>query len=127
MKHESFARLPIEGKLDAIYNDTTRIMETVELILNSTRESQVNRYLNSSESAEYLGIRINTLYRYSSKGLIKPNHPSGRLMFTKAELDEFIKSNPKRRRSKREIEQEAEAHAYKLRKKSGKSNILVSF
>lgn len=125
MKFKGVGHLPIEDMLDLIYGNTECLIERIESMWKIANETQENHYLNSKESADYLGISINTLYQYSSRGILKSNHPSGRLMFRKAELDDFIDKNPKRRKSQKEIEQESEKHSYKLREKAG-SNILKS-
>ncbi len=50
--------------------------------------------LNIQEAADYLGgLSIHTLYAYSSKGKIPKLKHSGRLMFSKADLNEFMNNN----------------------------------
>ncbi len=50
--------------------------------------------LNIQEAADYLGgLSIHTLYAYSSKGKIPKLKHSGRLMFSKDDLNAFMEKN----------------------------------
>lgn len=50
--------------------------------------------LTAKQTAEYLGnLSIATIYKYSSNGTIPKLKHSGRLLFDKNDLDEFIKKH----------------------------------
>ena len=50
--------------------------------------------LNAKQTAEYLGnLSVATIYKYSSNGSIPKLKHSGKLLFDKDDLDNFIKRN----------------------------------
>lgn len=125
MLREEFKNLSIEEKLDLTFDYLLGIKEDITSIICSNTEVLNNRFLDSKEAAEYLGMSINTLYKYTCKKLIAYHKPGRQLYFTISDLDDFILNNEHRYKCNMEIEKEAEKHAYRLRNiKKGDSNML---
>jgi excisionase family DNA binding protein len=61
-------------------------------------------YLNAKQAAEYLGISLPTLYKYSSEGSITLIKKTKQLRFRKSDLDQWL--NEGNKRSIRQIEKE---------------------
>jgi len=54
----------------------------------------MERFSGAKEAADFLGIKVSTLYAWKSKGLIpcyKPTGPKGALMFRLTELQDFCR------------------------------------
>ncbi|QEN03350.1 DNA-binding protein [Thiospirochaeta perfilievii] len=50
--------------------------------------------LNAKEAAKYLGnLSIHCIYKYSSQGIIPKLKHTGKLLFLKSDLDDFIIKN----------------------------------
>jgi excisionase family DNA binding protein len=65
-------------------------------------------FLNIDQASEYLGIPKNTLYGYTSKGIIPFYKPQGRrLYFCIDDLDKFVLDSKNRVSSMGEIEEKA--------------------
>ncbi len=65
-------------------------------------------FLNIDQASDYLGISKNTLYGYTSKGIITFYKPQGRrLFFTIVDLDKFVLDSKNRVSSMGEIEEKA--------------------
>lgn len=75
-----------------------------------------NKYLTSKAAAEYLGLKVNYLYKLTSKKLIPFYSPTGRhIIFAKEDLDEWVRA------AKVPSQSELEANAQTtLAKKGGK-------
>jgi excisionase family DNA binding protein len=44
--------------------------------------------MRAQEAADYLGVRLSTLYRWTARGILKPLRPGGKLMiFYERDLD----------------------------------------
>ncbi len=58
------------------------------------------RAIQSKEAAKYLGIHCKTLMKYDYQGKLTPlgRTATGRRVYSKAQLDQFCRHPPKRRR-----------------------------
>ena len=65
-----------------------QIEKTLKMLL-----LQQKNILSLREAAEYIGVQINTLHKYTSKGIIKFSKPRGKnIYFEKRELDRWLLS-----------------------------------
>ena len=65
-------------------------------------------FLSIDEASEYLGISKNTLYGYTSKGIIPFHKPQNRKIFFRIDdLNQFVLDNKNRNASNQEIEEQA--------------------
>ncbi len=75
--------------------------------MNTNFETSITKdVLNFSEFLTYTGLSTSYAYKLTSTGIIKHSRPAGKLIFfKKADIDEFLLSNPIKTAS--EIETEA--------------------
>lgn len=52
-----------------------------------------NKLFNVDETSKYLGLKKSTIYAFSSRKILPKIKFSGKLMFLKSDLDEFIMNN----------------------------------
>lgn len=70
------------------------VVEAVTVILNSTQERSPGPF-TAKEAADYLNMKIGTLYHHTSRGSI-PYHRVGKhIYFYQNELDNWIRSDGK--------------------------------
>jgi len=48
-------------------------------------------FINTREASEFLGIKLNTMYQYTSKGILPHYKRSGKVYFIKEELIDWVK------------------------------------
>jgi len=49
-------------------------------------------FINAREASEVLGVKENTIYQYTSKGLLPRYKKHGRIYFIKQEIIEWVKA-----------------------------------
>ena len=88
---------------ESIQNILERL-DTLQDILNKKERP----FLTIDEASEYLGISKNTLYAYTSRGILPFYKLQNRKIYFKIEeLDDFILSKKNRIKSNQEIEEQA--------------------
>ena len=71
------------------------ILALKELIIQLGSNDKTLLTLN--EAARYLGLSSSTLYKFSSKRIIRTYCPNGKkIFFKKSDLDEFLLRNPRK-------------------------------
>lgn len=85
----------IPEKLKDYYRDVEDIVQREKVLskLNMTSEPATDEKIyNGQEAAEYLGVKIETIYYYNYKKWLKPYTHGGKLLlYTKSQLDNFRK------------------------------------
>ena len=105
----------IEARLSSIEN---LILDLKHGPLRVDPTDQPERLLTIQEAAEFLNLKVPTMYSKVSKGELPVMKRSKRLYFSRTELLEYLKDG--RKKSNAEIEQEAKA--YLLNNKKGLNN-----
>ena len=83
------------------------IHEEIEAFLKGLNHKTIPERMNLAETAQYLGVSKQTMYGYTSARKI-PYHKFGkRIFFYTLELDNWLKNNAPRYKSREEIEHEA--------------------
>lgn len=70
-----------------------------------SRNDLFDDYLSVSQAAEYLSVTVNTMYGYVKDRKIKSYRPDKLVYFSKRDLKEFMRRNP--RKSQEELDMEA--------------------
>ncbi len=86
---------------------TTLVLEKLNVLQQSLNVKD-KPFLSMDEASEYLGISKNTLYGYTSKGIIPYYKPQNRKIFFKVEeLNKFVLDKKNKFTSNQEIEEKA--------------------
>jgi excisionase family DNA binding protein len=93
------------------FSELKRLLIEKQEQLSITTPEQL---LNVQEAAQFLNLTVPTIYSKVSKGELPVMKRSKRLYFSSTELMEYLKDG--RKKSKAEIEQEAEAYFSNNRK-----------
>jgi len=90
---------------------TESILKEIQRQIEELRSlvTKANRpFLSLEEAAEYLDLAKETIYQFSSQGILPKYKLHGRrIYFKKSDLDDFILNEKNRKRSKAEIETKA--------------------
>jgi len=93
-------------ELQALIKDS--IHDEIEAFLKGLNHKTTPERMSLSETAQYLGVSKQTMYGYTSSRKI-PFHKFGkRIFFYTQELDNWLKYNAPRYKSREEIESEAD-------------------
>jgi excisionase family DNA binding protein len=94
------------------------IHEEIETFLKGLNTKNISERLSLIEAAQYLGVSKSPLYKYTHTRTL-PFHKLGkRVIFYTKELDEWIKQNSFRVKTREEIEREASEYViFGVRKK----------
>lgn len=112
----TFEQLP-----EAVTMLTKEVSELKRLLIKKQEQpttDQSEKLLTIQEASEFLNLTVPTIYSKVSKGELPVMKRSKRLYFSSTELLEYLKEG--RKKSKAEIEHEAEA--YLLNNKKGLNN-----
>ena len=89
--------------------------------LNRIERAVLNRekpFMGIHEASQYIGVSVNTLYAYVSRGVIAYYKLHGRrLYFAVEDLDNFILAAKNRRTPRSELERRATAEALNKRRR----------
>jgi excisionase family DNA binding protein len=110
--HLSFEKLP-----EAVVMLTKEVSELKKLLIENQENSikeQPEKLLTIQEASVFLSLSIATIYSKVSKGELPVMKGGKRLYFSSVELLNFLKQG--RKKSKSEIEQEAEVNLLNLKK-----------
>ena len=97
-----------------------RLSSIENLMLNTKQPSTVEiteqpeQLLTVQEAGKFLNLKVPTIYSKVSKGELPVMKRSKRLYFSSIELMNYLKEG--RKKSNSEIEKEAEAHLFNLKK-----------
>jgi len=94
-------RLTFEQLPEAIGRVLARLDEIEQLLLNSQAEAVTDETMNVKQAAEYLKLKIPTVYSKVSRREIPFNKPGKNLHFLKSELFAWIQAG--RKKTKQEI------------------------
>ena len=103
--------LTLEALPKAFKEFTNEVNEKFRLLLEQSNEQTTeapDQLLTVHEAAEFLSLKVPTIYSKVSKGELPVMKRSKRLYFSRTELLDYIKTG--RQKSNAEIEQEAEAY-----------------
>lgn len=90
---------------------TKEVSEVKQILLQkSNKQADVlpEQFLTIQEAAEFLSLKVSTLYSMVSKGTIPVMKRSKRLYFSRNQLIDFLKEGQKKTYS--ELEKEAQSH-----------------
>lgn len=86
------------------------IHEEIEAFLKGLNHKTIPERMSLAETAQYLGVSKQTMYGYTSSRKI-PFHKFGkRIFFYTKELDNWLKENAPRYKSREEISREADEY-----------------
>jgi excisionase family DNA binding protein len=86
------------------------IHEEIEAFLKGLNQKTIPERMSLLETAQYLGVSKQTMYGYTSSRKI-PFHKFGkRIFFYTQELDDWLKNNAPRYKSREEIAREADEY-----------------
>ena len=102
----------IEAKLSSIENLLLEIKHQPKKVESAESKDQL---LTVQEAAQFLNLKVPTIYSKVSKGELPVMKSGKRLYFSRSELLDYLKAG--RKKSNTEIE--AEAEAYLLKNKKG--------
>jgi excisionase family DNA binding protein len=86
------------------------IHEEIEAFLKGLNQKTIPERISLLETAQYLGVSKQTMYGYTSSRKI-PFHKFGkRIFFYTQELDDWLKNNAPRYKSREEISREADEY-----------------
>lgn len=104
----NIAYIAEKEELQALIKDS--IHEEIEAFLKGLNHKTIPERMSLSETALYLGVSKQTMYGYTSSRKI-PFHKFGkRIFFYTRELDDWLKSNAPRYKSRDEIAREADQY-----------------
>lgn len=91
------------------------IHEEIEAFLKGLNQKTIPERMNLVEASQYLGISKSGMYKYTHERRI-PYHKMGkRVFFYTKDIDEWLKEQSSRIKSRVEIEKEANAYIIKKR------------
>ena len=106
MEHLTFEQLP-----EAIGRILTRLDEIEQLLLTNQAEGIKDETMDVKQAAEYLKLKIPTVYSKVSRRELPFNKPGKNLHFLKSELFAWIQAG--RKKTKQEINNDVGTHLKK--------------
>ena len=103
----------LKGENSVLKEKLSRMIGLFTDIMTERPKVQKNEMLRVNEAAEYLGIKVPTVYKLKGEGAIKAYKTGKILRFKKEDLDEYLLSKT----SKTDAELSQDADEYFLRTK----------
>lgn len=93
------------------------IHEEIQSFLKGLNQKTIPERLSLTEAAQYLGVSKSYMYKVTHTRMIPFNKFGERVFFYTKELDDWLKENTPRYKSKGEIENEASEYLSKVARK----------
>jgi excisionase family DNA binding protein len=102
-------------ELQSLIKDS--IHEEIESILKGFNQKSLPERLSLVEAAQYLGVSKSYMYKLTHTRMIPFNKFGKRVIFYTKELDEWVKQNAHRVKTREEIEREASEYLSNVARK----------